>query len=172
MFVQTEKFQGSKLAENKAGIYITCNKLPDFWDETENVEKRLAIFHTREIANQVAEAPKWIENNAMDCLVWIINTINNNKKLLYKSERFYEREYDDFAPIEENEAEITELQKLVTVNVDNISIEPVFPAPQENVPGPSGLQQQYEDKIPRWIERLKTKGILLLIYIFNMFFKK
>ena len=158
------KYRGSKISQNNAGMYITCNSLPTFGKETENVEKRLAVFHTKAIQNPVSDAPQWIEDNAMDCLVWIINTINRSKNLLYKEERFYEREHDDFIVTKENQESI-ELNKVATVCIADINIDPAFPVPQENVPGPSALPQQYEETIPRWLTRLKTKGVYVFICV-------
>lgn len=90
-FIQSIKHQNPKLLKNSAGIYITCNNIPNFKTEQENIERRLSIFHTKTMPVLHAEAPKWIENHAMECLVWLINEINRNIELVDKHERFYEK---------------------------------------------------------------------------------
>ena len=146
-------------------MFITCNHLPTFGDETENVYKRLSVYHTKAIRNPVLDAPKWIEENAMDCLVWLINTINRNKNLLFKNERFYEREHDDFIMVKEK-SETLELEKLFHVNIDDISIDPVPTSSVADCAGPSGIQDEYDATVPEWIRRLRKRGNLN----FSLFF--
>ena len=76
---------------NEAGIYIACNKVPDFKSEQENVERRLAIFTTKTMPVLHPEATQWMQDNAMQCLVWMTNEINRNVELLEPEERFYEK---------------------------------------------------------------------------------
>lgn len=141
---------------------MTCNKLPSFGDETENVRKRLAIFHTKEIRNPVYDAPDWIENHAMDCLVWMINLINNNKQLLYREERFYEREYDDFVP-DDKDNKLEELSKLKNVDIDEIQIDPIPQA--ESVPSvEEPVKKDFQPDYPSWMLRLRKQGKVIKLY--------
>ena len=105
---------------------MTCNKLPDFGDEQVNVDKRLAVFHTKSLREPVVAAPRWIEENAMDCLVWVLNQLNNSKHMIRKSEQFYERELDDFVneDIKLNKTVEDELEKVRKANVSRIEIDP------------------------------------------------
>ena len=160
-FVKAAKYQSSSTSVNNAGMFITCNKLPSFGDETENVNKRLSVFHTKAIAQPVMEAPRWIEKHAMDCLVWMINLINRNKKMLYQNERFYEREYDDFLP-EEEKKQVAELEKVATIDIDEINIDPLprsEPGPFHAEAGPSHEpKEDFEPEYPSWILRQRLEG--------------
>ena len=94
------KFKDPEQLHNQAGMYLTCNVLPDFGDEQPNVNRRIAVFHTKEIKDIKTQAPKWIENNPMECLVWVINEINRNVHLIPRQERFYEKAFDEPVTIE------------------------------------------------------------------------
>ena len=89
-FAQSIKFLSPKMQDMQAGVYITCNKIPDYGDEQPNIERRLYICHTKELQQKLNDAPQWIENNAMRCLLWMANFINSNIRLIEKEERFYE----------------------------------------------------------------------------------
>lgn len=89
-FPQSVKDQNPKLQNNQAGVFIACNKTPDFGDEQENVERRLAFFHTKSLNIKLIEAPQWIEDNAMQCLVWMANLLNRHEDLIPTDGRFYE----------------------------------------------------------------------------------
>ena len=91
-FAQAIKHQSARLQNNQAGVYITCNLLPNFGAEQENVERRLAIYHTKSLQEKHPEAPQWMEENAMECVVWIANLLNRNENLIPEEERFYELE--------------------------------------------------------------------------------
>ena len=89
-FMQSIKHEAPKFQNMHAGIYITCNNIPDFGREQTNVEKRLCIFETKTLPERILEAEEWMANNGMNCLVWMTNVINSNIKYVSKSERFYE----------------------------------------------------------------------------------
>ena len=89
-FPQAVKHSAPKMQEMNAGVYITCNNLPDYQAEQENVDRQLYICPTIELTEKVTEAPEWISNNAMQCIVWMGMTITANVKLLERDERFYE----------------------------------------------------------------------------------
>ena len=72
--VKSVKHQDAQTFHNKAGIYLTCNELPDFGVEQPNVDRRISVFHTTELPEPKSEAPQWIEDNSM------INKINRNIK--------------------------------------------------------------------------------------------
>ena len=95
--VQAIKHQKPRTMNVKSGMYLTCNQLPDFGDDQQHIEKRIAVFHTTSLLDKVPDAPKWIEENAMSCLVYILNEINSNVQVLPENERFYERPYDQNA---------------------------------------------------------------------------
>ena len=94
-FIQSVKYQTGKSISNNAGIYLTCNSLPDFGDDQQHILKRLAVFETKSLENPALEAPQWIEDHAMECLVWLINEINRNSEHLQVEERFYEKKHDE-----------------------------------------------------------------------------
>ena len=49
--------------DNKAGIYLACNDLPDFGLEQPNVNRQISVLHTTELSEPKSEAPQWIEDN-------------------------------------------------------------------------------------------------------------
>lgn len=107
------KHEKAKIINNKAGIYITCNELPDFGTEQANVMRRLEVFTTKSLDSRHAEAPNWMAENAMQCLVWIANEINRNINEIEPEELFYQRPYDELLEVKKNQAiPDEELQKL------------------------------------------------------------
>ena len=110
VLVKNEK---AKIISNKAGVYITCNQIPDFGTDEPNVLRHLDIFHIRSLQNKCSEAPEWMEKNAMQCLVWMANEINRNRSELDESDLFYEKNHDQFIPVKHKQAMPTnELVKL------------------------------------------------------------
>ena len=93
-FTQARKHQTPVMQNNRAGIFITCNKIPNFGDDQENVLRRLAVFHTTELETLYPEAPAWIEKHAMECVVWMGNVINRNSGLLDAEDLFYEKPFN------------------------------------------------------------------------------
>ena len=67
--VKSVKHQDAQTCDNKAGIYLTRNELPDFGVEQTNVDRRISVFHTTELPEPKSEAPQWIEDNPMECLI-------------------------------------------------------------------------------------------------------
>ena len=80
-----------------SGVFMTCNRLPDFGEEQENIRRRLAIYETRALVSASPEAPEWMRRNDMGCLTWAINQINSHTNLLDLEERFYELLNDVYA---------------------------------------------------------------------------
>ena len=70
---------------------MTCNELPDFGVKQPNVDRRIFVFHTIEQPESKCEAPQWIEDNSMECLICTINEINRNIKYVLQQEKFYEK---------------------------------------------------------------------------------
>ena len=90
-FAQAIKHAAPKMQQMNAGVYLTCNNVPNFGAEQENVERRLYICQTITLPEKASEAPMWIQNNAMHCIAWMAGVINSNEKKLENEERFYER---------------------------------------------------------------------------------
>ena len=93
--VKSVKHQDAQTFHNKAGIYLTCNELPDFGVEQPNADRRISLFHTTELPEPKPEVPQWIEDNPMECLIWMINKINRNIKYVSQQERFYEKPFNE-----------------------------------------------------------------------------
>jgi len=111
---------------NNATFYITCNNEPDFEDEQVNVERRIEVFKTKALIKQDINAPKWIKDNAMRCLVWIIRQLNRHKDLIPLEERFYEKAWDEPADIDalkdDNASEMQKVMSLTATDIREISI--------------------------------------------------
>ena len=66
---KSAKYKDPKSITNLAGIYLSCNILPNYNEEQPNIDCRIAVFNTTELPEKSPEAPDWIEANAMECLV-------------------------------------------------------------------------------------------------------
>ena len=89
MFAQAKKHQTPRMQVMSAGVFMTCNTLPDFGPEQENIQRRLAVYSTIALSTKNSEAPEWMRENAMSCVVWAINLINSHTDLLDPTENFY-----------------------------------------------------------------------------------
>ena len=89
-FPQSIKHATPRIQKMNAGVYMTCNILPSFGNEDDNVKRRLSIFKTKALEVKHVEAPKWMLDNAFTCVVWMINVINSNVRWVDPEERFYE----------------------------------------------------------------------------------
>ena len=74
--IKSVKNQDNHSFDNKAGIYLTWNELPNFGVEQPNVNCQISVFHATQPFETKSEGPQWIEDNPMVCLIWIINEIN------------------------------------------------------------------------------------------------
>ena len=121
-FPQSIKHSSPKMQTMSAGVFITCNNLPTFGIEDDNVRRRLSIFTTKSLPSKSFDAPKWLRDNAFKCLVWVINFINSNKNLLDPEEQFYERDRKENANAR-LKVRITseELEKMKEVTLDSES---------------------------------------------------
>ena len=50
--VKSVKYQDAQMFDNKVGIYLSFNELPDFVVEQPNVDHQIFVFHTAELRNQ------------------------------------------------------------------------------------------------------------------------
>ena len=103
--------------------FKTCNELPDFGVEQPNVDHRISAFHATELPESKSEAPQWIENNPMECLIWMINEINRNIKWVSQQEIFYEKPFNEVTRKCKNRSfPSEELEKLRSICVDEVHI--------------------------------------------------
>ena len=124
-FTQSVKHQNPKMQNMQAGVYMTCNKIPNYGEEQDNVEQRLYICETKQLERKCPGAPLWIETNAMRCLLWLAVFINKNIPHVEKEERFYERPKDvsAHATIDQNiPKDILKEMKNATLFDPNITI--------------------------------------------------
>ena len=76
---------------NNSHFYITTNQVPDFGeDEQENVLRRIIVYKTQSLPEVNIGADKWIFDNAMDCVAWMAEQINQNLPNVDANERWYE----------------------------------------------------------------------------------
>ncbi|XP_066918164.1 uncharacterized protein [Clytia hemisphaerica] len=90
-FPQAVKFKTPRMQTMQAGVFLTCNEKPKFDTQCdqESVERRLAIFETRALSTLDPAAPGWIKDNAMNCLTYIMNLVNNNIEMIDKDDLSY-----------------------------------------------------------------------------------
>ena len=121
--VKSVKHQDAQTFGNKAGIYLTCNELPDFGVEQPNVDCRISAFHTTELLETKYEAPQSIEDNPMECLIWMINEINRNIKYVSQQERFYEKPFNEVTKkIKNRDFPPEKLERLRCTCVDEVHL--------------------------------------------------
>jgi len=104
-------------------MFITCNKQPDYEDEQENIDRRIQVFPTCALPTTQKDpsAPKWIRDNAMQCLVWMANELNKNVDMLPQEERFYEKPTHDInTTLGENVFPEEETAKLRALNIPDV----------------------------------------------------
>ena len=99
--VTAVKHQQPKCVWNNSPFYITTNHVPDFGEESENVERRITVFETKSLATTTPGVDNWIFQNAMDCLVWVANEINENIHHVPREERWYEDANPEHAVIDD-----------------------------------------------------------------------
>ena len=127
MFTVAAKHKPAKNVTNQAGMFVTCNNMPEFEvNEKENINVRLAIFETREMPVKNSEAPAWINKNAMECLWWVACELNRNVELIDAAERFYEKKHDEFVKFVDVGAipfkEFSKLQQNSNFSLQDINI--------------------------------------------------
>ncbi len=76
--------------ENKAPFFITTNEMPYFGTEDENVRRRVAIFKTKALRNCISNVDRWLRENAMECVAWIAEEIERERRHISKKELWYE----------------------------------------------------------------------------------
>ena len=161
--VKSVKHQDAQTFDNKAGIYLTCNELPDFGVEQPNVDRRISVFHTTELPEPKCEAPQWIEDNPMECLIWMINEINRNVKYVPQQERFYEKPFNEVTKKCKNRNfPPEELEKLRSICVDEVHIDLQHPVEDNNTAhlasGFAGSSINWRDPGMEWIYNLTREG--------------
>lgn len=121
-FAQSIKHKLPKWQAMNVGVFITCNQLPSFEEEDENVRRRLAIYTTKTLRETSKGAPKWIKENAFKCLIWMINFINSNINHIDKDERFYEKKWNESANARlKVRVSAIDIQRIQDVNLDTES---------------------------------------------------
>ena len=105
---------------NTCPFYITANELPDFGAEQENVIRRLAVYHTNSLPEVTLAADKWIHDNAMACVAWIVNEINSNLGEVELHERWYEDEQTEAITNTSSRESCQYLQRTYTLSLQKM----------------------------------------------------
>ncbi|XP_066921873.1 uncharacterized protein [Clytia hemisphaerica] len=129
--------------QNNAGIYITCNRMPDYGVDQEEVELRFEIFNMKRLPSKNASVTKWMEKYAFDVLLWIVKEIKENLRPIHQPEMFFLREPEDFIPRKKRQlVPDKEKEKMRGIRPSSRVEENAF-----NIPGPSSkrsVQQSLE----------------------------
>uniref|UniRef100_A0A7M5X2B0 Uncharacterized protein n=2 Tax=Clytia hemisphaerica TaxID=252671 RepID=A0A7M5X2B0_9CNID len=147
-FCQSVKHKNPKMQNMQAGVYITCNEVPDYGNEQENVQLRLYICRTKKLKRTCLDAPRWIQENAMQCLLWLALFINQNIEHVEPEERFYERPKDVSA-----NAKVTKnvpdhiVKQIQTGTLFNPQI-PAVPAPKDGDNADPHGKRKMKRKLP------------------------
>ncbi|XP_066921462.1 uncharacterized protein [Clytia hemisphaerica] len=125
----------------QAGVYITCNEVPDYGNEQENVQLRLYICRTKKLKRTCLDAPRW-------SLLWLALFINQNIEHVEPEERFYERPKDVSA-----NAKVTKnvpdhiVKQIQTGTLFNPQI-PAVPAPKDGDNADPHGKRKMKRKLP------------------------
>ena len=159
--------------------------MKNFEVEQPNVDRRITVFHTTELPEPKSEATQWIEDNPMECLIWMVNEINRNIKYVSQQKRFYEKPFKnvtkkcknrDFPP--------EELEKLRSICVDKVHIDLQHPVQVNSIAHLAGetasSSVNRRDSGMEWIYNLTREGnnlnrvscINMVINVFLLLFKK
>ncbi|XP_066915453.1 uncharacterized protein [Clytia hemisphaerica] len=89
-FPQSIKYGSPLMQEMNAGVFVTCNHIPKFpRKQRKSVKRRISKVKCRKLEEEIPEAPSWIMENAMHCLTYLINLINNNLNVIEPAELTY-----------------------------------------------------------------------------------
>ena len=88
--VSAVKHEKPKILDNRCSFYITTNEVPYFGNDEENVQRRIRVFKTKSLESCLTNVDRWIRDNPMDCIVWIVQEIEDNIELVDVNERWYE----------------------------------------------------------------------------------
>ena len=81
-----------KCIMNNSPYYITTNGIPNFGDDEESVQRRLAIFSTTSLSQVIPGVDRWIYDHAMDCVAWMASQITAHRDFVEVEELWYEDE--------------------------------------------------------------------------------
>ena len=75
---------------NNSPYYITSNNVPDFGDQDQNVARHIQIFTTKSLPSTTTGMDKWIYDNAMHCIAWIAQELQEHHQHIASEELWYE----------------------------------------------------------------------------------
>jgi hypothetical protein len=87
--VTAVKHAAPRCVNNNSPFYITTNDVPNF-GEDENVKRRVEIYRTTSLPSVYPGVDRWLYDNAMHCIAWIANELNDHRHLIPPEELWYE----------------------------------------------------------------------------------
>ena len=130
---------------NNSPFYITTNQVPDFGQEDENVKRRITIFNTTSLPEPISGIDRWIYDNAMHCIAWAADEIQEHRNLISEDEIWFENASRLVVPPVEGEslwkrheidvitqADLQPQCRAETSKIDEDSIHPGFTAEVES----------------------------------------
>ena len=84
------KFQNNSNMKNNSPYLITAQDEPNFGNEDASIKRRLYIVKTRPLQQTTSGVEQWLRDNAIHCIVWAGQVINNNREKVEQEELFYE----------------------------------------------------------------------------------
>ena len=131
--------------------------------KTPNANRGISVFHTTELLEPKCEAPQWIDDNPVQCLIWMIKEMSRNIKYVPQQERFYENSFNkvtkkcnngDFSP--------EELEQLRSICVYEVGIGLQQPVEFNNTvhltSGTAGSSIHRRHSGMEWIYNLTQEG--------------
>ena len=119
--VSAVKHGKPKILDNRCPFYITTNEVSYFGNDEENVQRRIRVFKTKALESCLTNVDRWIRDNPMDCIMWIVQEIEENIELVDVDERWYERN-----PSVGNDVAVTERGIFTGVDLANAAESVIF----------------------------------------------
>ena len=104
-------------------FYITANNLPDFRTENENVQRRIQVFNTTSLPVTHPNVDRWIYDNAMHCIAWVADQINEHRHLIDPQELWYEEGAEN--NLISSQMSQTQWERAQIVQITQADLEPV-----------------------------------------------
>ena len=111
--------------------------MPEFWDENDNVRRRIQVFETSSLPNIISGIDSWIYDHAMDCVAWAAQEIENHHDFVSKEELWYESDVTSVVTSQSGEAlwkcnevrniTMADLEPLNPSNVAQVSQDTIYP---------------------------------------------
>lgn len=120
-----EKYKNVRTLTVRCPIIVTTNVLPDFGQHQDAVQRRMYICYTKSMPEVKAGLHSWYRKNAMHCIAYMAEKLNNYDFYIEKDELFY-REQDIAVEVDEEEVDdLEDFEMLRQINSYTLTSTPL-----------------------------------------------